>query len=147
MKKISPGLTVFLVIVILFIAFWVIYQITPKEKYKLPEVPRGSKKRTVPIRNRLDSDSIETEVIRISPRGEYSSVKIKITNKSNRHINSCKMSCILYQNNKEIDVMTHYVIASTDGGLDPGKSTYFDYIFSTNRNQFNKVRFNIESIR
>jgi len=99
------------------------------------------------IAQTFDLGKIMVQVIKVEPRGEYSGIKIKITNKSGKHLNQCEMSCILYRDKTEVDVETHYVIKSTEGGLDAGRSIYFEYVFSVSTNQFNRIGFNIESIR
>ncbi len=89
---------------------------------------------------------IKIDVVKKGPQGRYSFVKVKITNTSGKHINRCKLSCILYKDKKEIDVKTHYVIKSTEGGLKSGKFTFFEYVFSTGYEEWNKTGFNIETI-
>ena len=89
---------------------------------------------------------IKIDVIKTGPQGRYSFVKIKITNTSDKHINRCKLSCILYEEEKEIDVETHYVIKSTEGGLKSDRFTFFEYIFSISRESWDKVGFHIEEI-
>ena len=95
----------------------------------------------------VDLGPIKVEDIKTESRGMYSSVKVKITNVSGKHIKSCELSCIVHKGEEEVDVETHYVIKSTEGGLSSGDFLFFKYVFSVKRNEWNRVGFKIKSIQ
>ncbi len=73
-------------------------------------------------------------------------VKVEITNVSSRHINSCEATCILKDaQSQKLTFQKHYVISS-DAGLRPGASTYFNYIINVQPELVKSVSFQIEDI-
>lgn len=75
-------------------------------------------------------------------------VKVEITNTGNCHINQCDATCILLDSyGKKIGFQRHYVIKSTEGGLGPGNSTYFEYVVDVRPEIVDKILFHVEQIR
>lgn len=77
---------------------------------------------------------------------EMTGIKVKIKNISGKYIERCYLTCVLFKDGKEIDAMSHYAIKSTEGGLYPGEYTYFNYVLSTGRKNFDSVKFHIKNI-
>lgn len=107
-------------------------------------------KESINIEKKLETP-VKVDIIKAGPphdRSRLLSVKIKITNTSGKHIKICELSCILYNGDKEIDIQTEYVISSVLGGtgLSPNKFTFFEYIFSPDPGNWNKIGFHIEEI-
>ncbi|MFA5239548.1 MAG: hypothetical protein WC476_07580 [Phycisphaerae bacterium] len=96
----------------------------------------------------VDSDPLEFDVISTkSYENEMLGVQVKITNLSSHHINSCEVTCILKNGEgKDLAFERHYVIKSTEGGLSPGNSTYFEYVINVQPELVKNVSFHIDSI-
>ena len=89
---------------------------------------------------------IKIDVIKVEEEYDYNWIKIKITNISDKHIDLCKLSCILYKEEKEVDIETRYVISPLEGGLKPDKFTFSEYSFKISRKSWDKVNFHIKEI-
>jgi hypothetical protein len=109
--------------------------------WALLTMPTTAKK--PPISNPLEFQVVTTK----SYGGEMVGVQVKITNVSNRHINSCDVSCILQDaKGKDLGFERNYVIKSIDGGLAPGAFTYFEYVIDSRPELVKNVLFHIEKI-
>jgi hypothetical protein len=109
--------------------------------WALLTMPTTAKK--TPISNPLEFQVVTTK----SYGGEMIGVQVKITNVSNRHINSCDVSCILQDaKGKDLGFERNYVIKSIDGGLAPGAFTYFEYVIDSRPELVKNVLFHIEKI-
>jgi hypothetical protein len=105
------------------------------------EVPATAKK--TPVSNPLEFQVVTTK----SYGREMVGVQVKITNVSNRHINSCDVSCIVQDaKGKDLGFERNYVISSIDGGLEPGAFTYFEYVIDSRPELVKNVLFHIEKI-
>lgn len=95
-----------------------------------------------------DADQLQFKVIQSEELIGMISVKVKITNISNKHINGAYVTCVcLDQNKEEIAFQSHYVIKSTEGGLKAGRSVYFQYVINVkNPSRVKYFVFNIERI-
>jgi len=94
----------------------------------------------------IDLGSIKVDVVRVEEDYDYNWIKVKITNTSDKHINLCKLSCILYKGKKEVDIETRYVINPLEDGLGPDKFTFSEYGFKISRKSWDKVGFHIRKI-
>lgn len=76
-------------------------------------------------------------------------VQVKITNTCARHISQAQATCIaLDAAGAEIGFARHYVIKSTEGGLAPGASTYFEYVINVKNPQaVQSARVHAENVR
>ena len=76
------------------------------------------------------------------------SVKVKITNNTNKHIKKAEVTCILLDNEqKEITFQKHYVVKSFEGGLEPNKSIYFEYVIDADPNKVQYAKYQIDQIK
>lgn len=96
----------------------------------------------------MNSNPLEFDVISTKSYGnEMLGVQVKVTNLSNHHINGCEVTCILKDGEgKDLAFERHYAIKSTEGGLSPGNSTYFEYVINVQPELVKYVSFHIESI-
>ncbi len=112
-----------------------------KFKQDKPKVPTNAKK--VPISNPLKFQVVTTKTY----GQEMIGIQVKITNISNHHINGCEATCILKDAiDKDLAFERHYVIKSIDGGLAPGKFTYFEYVIDCKPDLVKKALFHIENL-
>ncbi len=93
------------------------------------------------------SNLLEFDIISKEDYNEMTGIKVKITNISKKHINSCYATCILKNaQGKELSFESHYVIKSRNGGLSPGASTYFEYAIEVRSRIVKYISFQIEKI-
>lgn len=104
------------------------------------------KKRVFDLRNEVDLGLIKIRVIKTEKSKNFLTVKIMIRNISNQNIKNCQLTGILFDGNSEVDVESHYVISSTEGGLNTNDFTFFEYIFSVEQLKYNAIGFKIKSI-
>ncbi len=121
------------------------------EKLEIQLRPASSKNKktlTAESEKKSISNPLEFDVVSTKRYGEEMlGVKVKITNISNRHINSCDATCILQDaQGKKLTFQRHYVIKSIDGGLPPGASTYFEYVIDVRPELVKGVSFHIETL-
>ena len=75
-------------------------------------------------------------------------VKVKITNLTDKPIHNAQATCILLDaNKKEIGFQKHYVIKSTEGGLEPRGSTYFEYVMDGSYDRTEYTSFKVDSLK
>jgi len=114
---------------------------------KPPVTPRP----VAPVRTWRTSTSrgLRFDVIRIDTTSmtDMISVKVKITNDTDRRVASAQVACsVLNGEGREIAFQKHYAIRSFEGGLAPGASTRFNYVITTEPQQVRRVKFHVESI-
>jgi len=121
------------------------------EKLEIQLRPASSKNKktlTAESEKKSISNQLEFDVVSYKRYGEEMlGVKVKITNISNRHVNSCDATCILQDaQGEKLTFQRHYVIKSIDGGLSPGASTYFEYVIDVRPELVKGVSFHIETL-
>lgn len=123
-----------------------LYISTPSPSGEITQEAKSSDEITQGAKKYIDLGPIKIEPIKTGAMGDYSEIKIKITNKSGKDIDSCELTCVLLKDDKEIDAETNYVISSTEGGLKNGDFLYFEYMFRTSYGEWNKFAFKIKTI-
>jgi Na+-transporting methylmalonyl-CoA/oxaloacetate decarboxylase gamma subunit len=78
-----------------------------------------------------EDPKLEVETVKIEQSGSMVVVKAKFTNAGTEPISSLWVDCILlYATGEEIDIVGHYAIKGSRGGLRPGDHVYQTYHFS-----------------
>lgn len=92
---------------------------------------------------------LSIEIIKEESLGnEMVEVQIKVTNISDKDIHNAIMTCVAENSSgRPLDYKKHYVIKSSEGGLNSGNSTYFTYILDANPGLVANAVFQIDNIK
>jgi hypothetical protein len=147
-KRSKYGISILLVFIVLISSGFIALYFEFKDAFISALVNSQKIQSTISVKSKPKiSDIFDIDIIKYEAySNEMTTIKTKIKNISEKKIERCYLTCVLYKNGKEVDAMSHYAVKSSEGGLSPGEYVYFSYTLSTGRNEFDSVKFHIKNI-